>query len=420
MGFVSLILVLPMVADTYGLAGLGVYATLTSLTTFLAAVDSGMGSSARSVAIEASSEGPASVGRMLRSLRSDGRRWTAVAIACTTVLSLAIPWEDALGDIGGLGGDGGFGLVVAGFSALYLLGVLQQLNARVLEGLGRTGLAAALSVIGPTYTLLATAVACHASAPLALTVLLPAAAPLILGLAARFVLRQSGVEASRANERGFANINRRGLQVGVALPMLIISLSYAFSYSLDYWLVTALAGADATGGYAAAARPAQVFVVLASAASPVLWTHFARARHDGEHDWLAQGAILRISGAFLGAALISAAVYCAGLLLFGSALTAGLAQPSPALILAFAVWGVLLVAHQPFAMALNSAHELKLQLMSMLVATPVNVALSLWWIPLFGPEGAVWASCFALGVVHLPFLAWRVTRLSRALGNVPE
>ncbi|QZY28783.1 lipopolysaccharide biosynthesis protein [Nocardioides coralli] len=299
-------------------------------------------------------------------------------------------------------------MVVAAFAAIYLAGVLQQVNTRMLEGVGRPGLAAALSVVGPVFTVVSTVVACTMHAPLMVTVILPAFAPLLTGLAGRLALHRL-VRETVPESAG----STKGVEAAVALPMIAISLTYAVSYNVDYWLVSALLGVERTGEYAAAARPAQLFLVLASASAPVLWTHFARARVAGESAVLGARAVTRMCIGFLAVGLPAGAAYAGAVGVLGSHLTAGLATPGAPLILAFAVWGVALVSHQPFAMVLNTAPGLRFQLLSMCAAAIVNVSLKLVMTPAFGPAGAVWASCLSLMGVHIPLLAWWVWRSSR-------
>ena len=410
-GFASMLLVLPAVAHVYGVAGLGVYAAIASLNAFLGALDAGAGAAVRTAIAEEHATGDTRRAlSLVPGLRAQYRLWIVISLFVAVTAAMAIPWEMIFGVGMPVLSNWSLRASVAAFAAIYLLGVQQQLNLRVLEGLGRSGTASLVIVLGPATVLILSLFSCALAAPLLVTSTIPALSPIAVGVAARLVVarlcRQQTVDGSLPT-------GGHGLNFAVAAAMTGIAIGLALSYSLDYWLVVGMLGPAEAGAYAAAARPAQVMLVVAAAASPVLWTHFVRARAIERRSELSRPAIVRLVIVFGIVAVATSMTYVVGCTLLGSTLTAGRVAPPQGLIWAFGLWGILMIGHQPLAMMLTTAADLRFQFVTIAVMSTVNVGLSVELVPRVGSQGAVFASCLALGLVHIPLLTLRCRRYWR-------
>lgn len=401
-GFTSFMILSPFLVRTYGMAGLGAYAAVTSTNAFLAALDSGVGASVRTQVAElaAVDRQRDALSATLRSLSRSVWTWVSSGALLGVALSLLLPWEDLLKAPAVLPGNTAR-YVMAAFTAIYLLGCRQQVYSRALEGMSRSGTAALVTAFPPLVVLSASLYLCAMDSPLFVVIAVAALSPLLSGLAARACLSTSGGQA------GAATALPSRIRASLALPMMAIGLCYAFAYSLDYWVISAFLGAERTAVYSAAARPAQLMLVVASAAAPVLWTHFTMSRHRNDPGDMSRRVLLQLLGFFAVGGAATALVFLVTVRALGSTLTDGAASPPLGLVVAFACWGTLLIAHQPLAMTLNDAEGLRWQLGSMLAMTCVNVPMSILLVSLLGAQGPVWASCAALGLVHIPLLAYR-------------
>ncbi len=351
---------------------------------------------------------------LLGSTRGFKRRqatWLAWAVAAAWLIGLATPWEQILQLK--WSHDWAVRVLVAGLATIYLIGARALCSARVLEGSGRSALPAALGGVAPVLIMMATVALCWSHAPFIFVLLLPATAPLIHGsLCGGYI---------RAENRLKSHV--RGVKLdgsiapGIALPMVVVSLGHAFSYNLDYWVVGSILSTSQAAVYSAAARPAQLMLVIASAATPVLWTYFAAERARASSAVFQRREVLRLVLGFVVLGGFTVSVYAVVTISLGSYLTAGAAAPTPELILAFTVWGWLLIAHQPLAMMLNDARSLQWQVVSVLSMAAVNIILSIALTRNYGPAGAVWASSAALALVHVPVLAFRAFRIERRLAK---
>ena len=401
--FASSIVSVPLIVNAYGLSSYGAYAIVLSFSTFLFALDSGVGGELRRAATVALAfESDLDVRAFAYTYRRSVWKWILSASALAFALVAVIPWqvfipESALSRPA---------LTLAAFSAIYLFGLRVQIYTRSLEGVGGQTTAALLSIGPGLLTLLLTVVGVAATLPLAVLALVPALFPMLHGLASRLYL---GLR--KPKDRTATPDCDRHIGVTLPLTLTLISLAHASSYNLDYLLVGAVLGGTETGTFAAVAKLGQLFLLIASASGVVLWSHFAVHRMDltNERTFL----LRRMVGAGILVAIPFALVapYAAHYVLLGEQASL---EDLFWLSAGFSVWGCIMIAHQPLAMAANSVANLRLQALSMLAMTIVNVPLSIVALHVIGVSGSIWASATSLLMIHVPALLWLTRRSDRS------
>jgi O-antigen/teichoic acid export membrane protein len=221
----------------------------------------------------------------------------------------------------------------------------------------------------------------------------------------------------------------------LATDLLRYSIPFVVIFSLDFipsvsnrFLLQHFLGSEAVGLFAAGydlgnQTVMMLFVSLNMAAYPLVVRFLEHAGKDAAREQLRKYSIVLFA-----------------LVLPGSVLMAFMAQPIATLVLGEAfreVGGRLIpwVAMSTFVMGAKAFYfdlafqlglRTKLQIWAVAAAALLNVVLGLWWIPIHGVMGAVWATCAAytlasvislgLGrkVFPLPFPTWDLVRIGLA------
>lgn len=199
---------------------------------------------------------------------------------------------------------------------------------------------------------------------------------------------------------------------------LVLGLAVAVGYESDLIVLSRVLGPEAVTAYAAPMRLFALMPMVAGFLITPLWPAYGDALARGDYRW-AQTTFRR-SLIVAGALNVPAALV---LVIAGRPLVEWLlpgVSPSFPLLLTLGIWAVLSTLNIPFAMFLNGAHVVRLQLSCALLMAVTNLPLSIVLARAVGLHGPILATVITTTVfILLPvaiYLRRYFDRLSRNTG----
>jgi O-antigen/teichoic acid export membrane protein len=410
--------IVPVVLDHLGQERYGVFATITAIAGLVGWADFGLGNGLISeVAAAQGREDPNSTAR-------------AVSTAFFALLGLAVvlgvlfaavypfvPWDS----IFNVSGDAASGVGAA--AAAFAVGVLLALPLGVVQraeiGMQEMFVASAWQALGSLLGLAGVILAVALDASLPYIVLAVALAP-ALALAGNggelFFRRRPWLRPTlKRVDRDVA-----GALLRIGSLFFVLQIAVAVAYESDALVLTQILGPSAVTTYSVTMRVFLIVPALAGFALAPLWPAYGEAISRGDASWVRQtlrravkaGLLLSVSGAALLALVARPFID----------VWAGF-RPPYLLVVAAAIWVVVMTASAVLAAFLNGARVIRAQIVLALVMMVVNLGLSIAFTHWVGVSGVVWGSIVAqLGVVLIvsAVLAPRVLRRIEASAIGPS
>ena len=196
---------------------------------------------------------------------------------------------------------------------------------------------------------------------------------------------------------------------------LVLGLAVAVGYESDLLVLSRVLGPEAVTAYAAPMRMFALMPMVAGFLITPLWPAYSDALSRGDLRWARTTfrRSLLVAGALnVPAALVLIAV---GRPLV-EALVPGASPPLP-LLLGLGTWALLSTVNIPFAMFLNGAHVVRLQVACALLMATTNLPLSIVLARTVGISGPIWATVLTTTVfVFLPVAVY-LKRYFGRMGN---
>lgn len=393
----------PILVREIGPQQFGAYTVLTGLGGFVSFIDSGFGSGIRTRATETEQD-PSALGRTLGS----GLAMLSIAAGAIAVVALllylTVPWNELTGSVAGLATSSNS--AAAWTLVAFVVSIPSLLLPRALEGLGYSHVVALCTALPGLATLAGVVLVTQRDGDFVAYVAAYSLAVLALPLG--LIAFTRGRWPPFRMSVGRAEVLRIWL---LSWPMMIIGIALSLSYMLDSIVIAVTRGASDVAEYAVANRLVQLGALAIYASAPVLWTHFVRARADGD---VTTSRVLRMSRQYLLASVGFGVVLVAAGPALTDLWTSGEVVAPRGLFVAAATWLAVLGYQLPLAMAQNDRDGLIFQARSTSVMALVNVGLSLVLVRHLGSPGPVWASAVALFACHLVPLDRRLRRATRA------
>jgi O-antigen/teichoic acid export membrane protein len=389
------LVIVPVVLHHLGSERYGVFATITAIAGLVGWADLGLGNGLISeVAAAQGRDDSASVAR-------------AVSTAFFALLSLAVllaavfaavysfvPWPSVFNVAGGAAS--GVGPAAAAFSTGVLLALPLAVVQRTEIGMQETFVASAWQALGSVLGLVGVIVAVGVGASLPYIVLAVAVAPAV-ALAGNggdlFFRRRPTLRPALARvDRGTASALLR-----IGALFFVLQIAIAVAYESDALVLAQILGPAAVTTYSVTMRVFLVIPGLAGFVLAPLWPAYGEAISRGDADWVRRtlrralrgGLLLSVSGAALLALVARPAVQ----------VWAGF-RPPYLLVLAAAIWVVVMTVGAVLAAFLNGAREIRAQIVLALLMMTTNLGLSIAFTRWVGVSGVIWGSIAAqLGVV---------------------
>ena len=376
----------------------GLWATITSLTAFLAFSDLGIGN--------------AIISRMSVAFASGERDQSSREVASATAILAAIgllvlvlgvallpvvPWPRVYNVTGLAASEAGPATLalVACFAALIPIGLVQKVQLGFQQGT----IANLWTIGGALVGLVLLVVGIELKVGLPWLVLAIAGGPVIttaLNWIQEFFFLRPWLRP---------RFNRIDLSSGMRLAQtgflfLGLQITAAVAFSSDNFIVTQLLGPVAVAQYSVTQRVYVVLPALLSVAAVALWPAYGEALHKADRPWIRQ-MLVRSTVFAVGLTGLGSLIILAGSnLIFGFLIGTALI-PSLALSLGFVVWSVLYAFGSVASMLLNAAHVLVFQLVTASLMAATSIVLKIELGRSFGVAGIIWGMVIAYAVLSV-------------------
>ena len=233
--------------------------------------------------------------------------------------------------------------------------------------------------------------------------------PVLIGLGffTAFNLYKKTHEQSSNNLQWQVN-KQYGFELLKESRWLILSGFMAVIYlKVDLLMLGQLANIEQVGFYAVAARLSEVWYFFPGALVASFFPKLLKLKHakedeerEGYNQQLQKLCDYLFSGALILAIVTSFAAHFVIVLLFGEQY-----QPS-AVLLQIHIWaGIFIFMRALLSKWLIAEHLLKFSLLTHGIAALVNVSLNYYWIPIYGAQGAAWATLISYATSSY-FVLW--------------
>lgn len=176
--------------------------------------------------------------------------------------------------------------------------------------------------------------------------------------------------------------------LGTGSGFLLLQISALVVFNCDNIIIAHYLGPADVTPYSVTMRLATYATALQMALYPSLWPAYTEAHARGDYEWVRQ-TFWKTTRYALGAAGIAVVV----LALFGRPLirwyVGPAAVPTESLILAICLWTFIATGTELESCLLSALNRVKVQVVLALIATPLNVVLSIYWAQDYGSVGVV-------------------------------
>lgn len=404
------LVIVPVVLHYLGAERYGVFATITAIAGLVGWADFGLGNGL--ISEVAAAQGRDDSASTARAVSTAFFALLGLAVLLGALFAAAypfIPWES----IFNVSGDAASGVGVA--AAAFALGVLLALPLGVVQraeiGLQEMFVASAWQALGTLLGLAGVIIAVAVGASLPFIVLAVALAP-ALALAGNggelFFRRRPWLRPRlKRVDRDVA-----GALLRIGSLFFVLQIAVAVAYESDALVLTQILGPSAVTTYSVTMRVFLVVPALAGFVLAPLWPAYGEAISRGDTAWVRQtlrravrgGLLLSVSGACLLALVARPFIQ----------VWAGF-RPPYSLVVAAAIWVVVMTLGAVLAAFLNGARVIRTQIVLALMMMIANLGLSIAFTRWVGVSGVVWGSIAAESVVVVIILAVIVPRVLNRL-----
>jgi O-antigen/teichoic acid export membrane protein len=404
--------IVPVVLNYLGHELYGVFATITAMAGLVGWADLGLGNGLLSeVAVAQGRDDAESTAQAVSTAFFALLGLAVVLGALFAAVYPFLPWDS----IFNVSGDAasGVGEAAAAFAVGVLLALPLGVVQRVEIGMQEMFIANAWQVFGRLLGLAGViiAVAVGASLPyLVLAVAVPPALALAGNGGELFYRRRPWLRPTlKRVDRDVA-----GALLRIGSLFFVLAIAIAVAYESDALVLTQILGPTAVTTYAVTMRVFLVVPAFAGFVLTPLWPAYGEAISRGDTPWVRQtlrravkgGLLLSVSGAGLLALVARPFIQ----------VWAGFSPPY-LLIVAAAIWVVVMTLGAVLAAFLNGARVIRAQIVLALMMMVANLGLSIAFTHWIGVSGVIWGSITAEGAVVVVILAAIVPRVLSRLGS---
>ena len=207
---------------------------------------------------------------------------------------------------------------------------------------------------------------------------------------------------------------RRILNLG--LLFFVLQCAVAVGYTSDNLVIAQVLGAAAVAAFAVPEKLFSFVAIVVGMAIGPLWPAYGEAIARGDVAW-----VRRVFLGSLRATLAFSVPLCTLLVLAGPwilRVAVGKSFHAPkSLLVALGVWGVVVAVSVPMAMLLNGAGVLKAQAVVAVVASLVNLALSIILTRRMGVIGVCLGSIITQITISLPLYSWIIRDMFKKIAE---
>ena len=358
-----------------GAARYGLWATVASLTAFLAFSDLGIGNAIINRMSAAFTSGDRE--RATREVSSATLLLGAIGVAVLVIAAAllpVVPWPRVY-NVGGLAaseaGPATMAVIVC-FAVLIPIGLVQKVQLGFQQGTIANLWAIGGTVLG--LVLMLVAIAMRLGLPW--LVLAVAGGP-VVAMALNWIQEFYFLRPWLRPRRRLVDLRVGVGLVRTGLLFLGLQVAAAVAFSSDNFIATQLLGPVAVAQYSVTQRVFMVLPALLSVAAVALWPAYGEALLRSDRQWIRRTLVRLIFGFLIGPALM----------------------PPTALLAGFVVWAVLYAFGSVASMLLNAANVILFQLVIASIMAVTSIVLKIELGRSFGVSGIIWGTVIAYGLL---------------------
>ena len=393
------LMTVPLVLNYLGVERYGMWLTISSIVTLLAASDLGVGSGL--------------LNRVTRNLAVGDDRASRVQISSAfallsllagivgLVFLLAYPflsWGEVLAVKSSVAAAEA-GPAMAIMVVIFLLGLPTSVVTQVRLARQEGYVVHLAAAAGNLVALAAVIVAVNTAAGLPVLVLALTGPLLVAVVGNGWLLFRRHAPEVRPSMRLANRRDALGLLQSGSL-FFVIAVSMAVAFASDTIVVAHLIGPEAVAEYGIAYRLFVIPTVLVAAILSPLWPAYGDAIARKDADWVRRTLRRSIIGAVAIATSLAFLLVVAGQPIVDFWVQGSVA-PSLGLLLGFGIWTIMSACGMAVAMFLNGANEIRLQAIAAAAMAGANILLSIWLTQRIGVSGVVWGTVIAYGALVL-------------------
>jgi O-antigen/teichoic acid export membrane protein len=395
------LITIPLVLDYLGAERFGVWMTLSSLIVLLSFSDLGVGNGVVTAVSSAAGQGDeAAIRRHVSSALSAMVAIAVLAVALFAVCSQLVDWAQLL-NVGDAAAAGEVDVALWVLVMLLAVNIPLMLAGRVQAALQRGYHASAWQLLGTLLGFAAVIAAVHMrlGLPWLVGAALAGGVSAQAGNSVHFFTRAGRSLAPRLRSVTLASVLAVAKIGGL---FFVLQVAVAIAFGSDYVIIARLLGPEAVTEYAV---PAKLFAIVSGITAVVLqplWPAYGEALGRGDSEWAVRTLARSVAAGALVAG-VGAAFLTLGMDVILAHWVDRAVAPQRTLLLGLAAWTVLEAVGVAYAMFLNGAGVVRMQV---LLATLLAIGAPLARIALishYGVDGAPWGLvCAYLVTTALP------------------
>ena len=408
------LITLPLLLSHLGQSGLGIWMIALSLMGLAGFVSAGLSVSVVTMVSRTNTEGlKGELNCLLTSATLIAALWGLAIIVLIVPFALMLDWSLVLGQVGSTQGDEfgklmatlafvlGFG-IVAGVPRQFMVGMMQGYVAHLLDfsGVvaGTAGLFAMIILDAPLWGL-------------GLAFMAPSYLALFVG--GLFYLRREGIAFAavrQINHVSFMSLARDSAR------MAGYQSAYAISTQSDLLLIGFVLGAPASAVYGVAQRVFSLPILISATVNYAQWPAIARADAASDHALVSRMFWSTLLIGSLGSTLVATIIA----MLYRPLLNLWLGHnldTDKSILIGMVAWVMVATMVNTCDSVLRARNETSLLMRSMMAMAVVNIATTLYLLPLIGPAGAIWGSVIGFSLALLLPYTLRLSTESKRKHN---
>jgi len=186
--------------------------------------------------------------------------------------------------------------------------------------------------------------------------------------------------------------------LSVGLQFFVIQIAVLIIFTTDKILITQLFGPQYVTQYDVVFKLFSIISILHGLLAAPLWSAYTDAYHRADFNWI-KGALRKQLMLFIGVVMVTIALALMARLIIGWWIGSGVLESSW-LVISMGVFIVISTWNNIYSYLLNGIGEIRVQLLTALIAMLMNIPLSILLVKYFGfgVHGVVWATCLSLSI----------------------
>lgn len=402
------LLTIPWALNHLGVERFGMWMAASSLIPLLSFLSGGLGNAVLNAVSRANARDDSeTVQRVIASSLAMGLTWAAILSVLGAAAAFTLPWDKVFGLTTTIA-KAEVGAVVLVVAASIAGGMVVDFGNKIRAGLQQIPAVARWEAISALTVIPGVLLAVWLDLSTAWLVMAVVLLPILVKALGLLVFFSTNA-ALRPRTKDFDIRTARELVTGGGM-FFVATLAHAIAVASDQILIANILGASAVADYAIVVRLFSIPLLAASLIFSAQWPVYTEASVRGDWLWIRR----TFGRTLIGAALFAAAI-SVGILFFFSTIVnlwiGNSVHPSPLLVLAGAVYAVVVVVVSAFQNLMFSLDKRRTQITLSILMAITNVVLTVLLLRIVGAAGAIIATDIAYLLCLIGpycFITWKM------------